>query len=176
MKKFKVSAYSLEEAKAKALEQGIIVASQVTQSWKNAGCPIEGPEFKAFAVEILGKKHLTDIEGAGLIIALKNGSKDTRDRPYKYVNNVVKGKRETKRVVEIRLKSTNELIGEESNKGKAEKLAKKLMAKYRQDIIAPIVYRVTGGKEIAFELEYTPSASATMGEYIVFGNEKKESI
>lgn len=172
MKKFEIQAYSLDEAKEKAQDMGIIVTTNVTQSWKNEKCPINDKDFKAFAVAMMEKKRLTAIEGVGLIVAVNPGSKDTRERPYKFVNNVVEGKRKTKKVVELRLKETGELVGEAANKGKAEKLAKKLMVEYRQDIIAPIVYRVTEGKEIAFELQYQPSASAKEGTYIVFGNEK----
>jgi hypothetical protein len=41
MKKFEISAYSLEEAKAIAAnEYGIKVAQNVTMSWKNNGAPL----------------------------------------------------------------------------------------------------------------------------------------
>lgn len=172
MKKFEIMAYSLEEAKAKAQDMGIIVTTNVTQSWKNAKCPTNDKDFKMFAVEMLEKKRLSKAEGVGLIVVVNPGSKDTRKRPYSFVNNVVEGKRVTKKVVELRLKATGELIGEAANKGEAEKLAKDLMAEYRQDIVAEIVYRVQNGKDIAFELKYAPSVSAEEGKYIVFGNER----
>lgn len=173
MKKFEIMAYSLEEAKEKAQDMGIIVTTNVTQSWRNAKCPINDKDFKMFAIDMLEKKRLSKAEGVGLIVVVNAGSKDTRKRPYTFVNNVVEGKRVTKKVVELRLKSTNELVGEADNKGKAEKLAKELMLEYKQDIVAEIVYRVQDGKDVAFELKYTPSASAEQGRYIVFGNERE---
>ena len=173
MKKFEVMAYSLEEAKEKAQDMGIIVTTNVTQSWRNAKCPINDKDFKMFAIDMLEKKRLSKAEGVGLIVVVNAGSKDTRKRPYTFVNNVVEGKRVTKKVVELRLKATNELVGEAENKGKAEKLAKELMLEYKQDIVAEIVYRVQDGKDVAFELKYTPSASAEQGRYIVFGNERE---
>lgn len=173
MKKFEVSAYSLEEAKATAMNEfGIKVTQNVTQSWKNAGSPVSGKEFENFCVDILDKKRLTGVEGVGLVIAITPGSKDTRDRPYKYKNVTSEGKRQMERVVEIRLKATDEVVGEAKNKGEAEKLAKKLMLTYKQDMVAVITYHVKDGKELAFELDYAPSQSAQKGRYIVFGNEK----
>lgn len=173
MKRIEVLAYSLEEAKEKAQEQGIIVTRNVTQSWKNAKNPTSDKDFKAFAVEMLEKNRLSKAEGVGLIVAIEAGSKDTRERPYKFVNHIVEGKRNTKRVIEIRLKADGTLVGEAENKGEAEKLAKKLMADYRQDMYAEIVYRVVEGKDLAFELKYAPSTSAKQGKYIVFGNAKE---
>lgn len=173
MKKFEVSAYSLEEAKATAMNEfGIKVTQNVTQSWKNVGSPVSGKEFENFCVDILDKKRLTGVEGVGLVIAITPGSKDTRERPYKYKNVTSEGKRQMERVVEIRLKATDEVVGEAKNKGEAEKLAKKLMLTYKQDMVAVITYHVKDGKELAFELDYAPSQSAQKGRYIVFGNEK----
>ena len=87
MKKYEVSAYSLEEAKAIALsEHGLKVTQNVSQSWKNVGSPISGKEFEGFCIDMLDKKRLTGVEGVGLVIAVTPGSKDTRERPYKYKN------------------------------------------------------------------------------------------
>jgi hypothetical protein len=46
------------------------------------------------------------------------------------------------------------------------------MVKYRKDMVATIVYRVTEGKDVAFELNYSPSVDAKEGKYVVFGNDK----
>jgi len=170
MRKLFIDAYSLEEAKEKSQELGLTVTTNVTQSWKNHNCPIGDKEFKIFADEMLAAKKLDKATGVGLIVATNPGSKDTRERPYKFVNNVTEGKRSTKRVIEIRLKSNGELVGEADNKGEAQKLAKDLMVHHRQDMVATIVYRVTENKDIAFELKYAPSASAKQGRYVVFGN------
>lgn len=172
MKRIDVNAFSLDQAKEIAAEAGIVVTNNVTQSWINAKRPMSDKEFKAFAVEMLQKKRFDQVEGVGLIVAVEPGSKDTRERPYKFVNNVVEGKRNIKRVFEIRVKSTDKLVGEADSKGEAEKLAKKLMAELREDLTCTIVYRVIEDKAKAFDLVYTPSASAKEGKYIVFGNEK----
>ena len=173
MKKYEISAYSLDEAKAIAKnEYGITVTQNVTQSWKNVGSPLSGKEFEAFCTDILAKRHLTDVEGTGLAVAVTPGSKDTRERPYKFKNVPTEGRRQMERVIEIRLKANDEVVGTATNKGDAEKLAKKLMLQYRQDMVAVIVYHVKDGKETAFELDYAPSQSAQKGRYIVFGNEK----
>lgn len=172
MKRIDLAAYSLEEAKELAANAGVVVTRNVTQSWVNAKRPIADKEFKAFAVEMLEKNRLDKIEGAGLIVAVEAGSKDTRERPYKFVNNVVEGKRNLTRVFEIRVKSSDKLVGEAETKQAAEKKAKALMSELREDLTCTIVYRVTEDKAKAFDLVYTPSASAVEGKYIVFGNEK----
>ena len=173
MKKFEISAYSLDEAKAIAMDQyGVKVTQNVTMSWKNAGAPLLGRDLEMFCAETLDKKKLLDVPGVGLIVAVTPGSKDTRERPYKMKDNIVDGKRKMERVIEIRLKDTDELVGEAKNKGEAEKLAKKLMVTHRKDMIATVVYHVKEGKDVAFELDYVPSASTVKGRYIVFGNEQ----
>lgn len=172
MVKYEINAYSLEEAKEKAIEMGLTVVRNVTQSWKNANCPLTDKDFKMFAVDVMAKNRLSQTEGVGLIVALNPGSKDTRERPYTFKNNVVEGKRSIKRVYEIRLKDTDELIGEAETKGDAIDLAKALMSKYKKDMVSTIVYRVTEDKDVSFELVYTPSASAKEGKYVVFGNNK----
>jgi hypothetical protein len=35
-----------------------------------------------------------------------------------------------------------------------------------------IVYHVKDGKDLAFTLQYVPSANTKLGTYIVFGNER----
>ena len=98
MKRFEINAFSLEEAKAKAAEMGLTVVRNVTQSWKNAGSPITDKSFKEFAVDALAKNHLSNAEGVGLVVVAASGSADSRQRPYKYTNNVVEGKKNVQRV------------------------------------------------------------------------------
>lgn len=172
MKKIEINAYSVEEAKAIAKEQGINVTQNVTQSWKNSKSPISGKNLEMFCKDILDKKHLGDVAGAGLLLVVAPGSKDTRERPYKFVNKISEGKRKTKRTVEIRLCETDELVGTADNKNLATKLAKELMSQYRQDMYATIVYKVTEGKDEVFALQYVPSINAKQGTYVVFGIEK----
>lgn len=172
MKKFEISAYSIEEAKEKALEMGITVMSNVTKSWRNANCPMNDKDLRLFAMEMMDKHRYTTLEGVGLMIVIDAGSKDTRKRPHKFENNIVEGKRSTKRIFEIRLKSNDQLIGEAETKSDAIELAKDLMTEYREDMYSTIVYRVLENKDIAFTLKYEPSISAKLGKYVVFGNEK----
>ncbi len=61
MKRLDLVAYSLEEAKEKAAEAGIVVTRNVTQSWVNAKRPLMDKDFKAFAVEMLAKNRLDKI-------------------------------------------------------------------------------------------------------------------
>ena len=172
MVKYEINAYSLEEAKEKAVEMGLTVVRNVTQSWKNANTPMSDKDFKVFAIDMINKNLLTQTEGVGLIVAVNPGSKDTRERPYTFKNNVVEGRRSVKRVYEVRLKDTDELVGEADTKGDAIDLAKALMIRYKKDMVATIVYRVTDDKDVAFTLDYTPSTSAKEGKYVVFGNAK----
>lgn len=174
MKKFEIKAYSLDEAKDQAAEMGITVVRNVTQSWKNAKSPISDKDFKVFAVETLEKNHLTSAEGVGLVVCMIPGSKDTRERPYKFVNNVTEGKKKVERVFEIRRKDNDELIATASSKADAEDTAKAAMTTVKADMYCKIVYHVTEGKDLAFELNYTPSVNATLGTYVVFGNERAD--
>jgi hypothetical protein len=170
MKKIEINAFSIKEAKEKAKEMGIAVVANVTPSYIKRGKP-SGDNFTVFATEMMEKRNLTDIRGAGLIVSVKNGSADTRLHPYTFKNNVINGTRKFQRVNEIRLKSTDQLVGEASKKDDAIKLAKQLMNQYKEDMICKIVYRtIDVAEEVAFELDYTPSKDTTEGTYIVFGN------
>lgn len=174
MKKFEIKAYSLEEAKEKAVEMGLTVVRNVTQSWKNAKSPIADKDFKIFAVDMLEKNRLSEAEGIGMIVCMIPGSQDTRQRPYTVVNNVVEGKKQVSRVFEVRRKDTNELVATASTKADAEEAAKKAMVSVKTDLYCEIVYRVEEGKALAFEVKYTPSVNAVLGTYIVFGNERAD--
>lgn len=173
MKRFEINAFSLEEAKAKAAEMGLTVVRNVTMSWKNAGSPTTDRMFKEFAVDSLQKNHLTNAEGVGLMVVIASGSADTRQRPYKYKNNVVEGRKNLERAYEIRRKDTGEVVASKDNKSDAEKAAKKLIADLHTDLECIIVYHVKDGKELAFTLDYVPSVNAKEGTYIVFGNERQ---
>ena len=173
MKRFEIKAFSIEEAKAKAAEMGLTVVRNVTMSWKNAGSPVTDKSFKEFAVDSLQKNHLANAEGVGLLVVITGGSADTRERPYKFNNNVVEGKKNIERVYEIRRKDTGAVIGTAAMKADAEKLAKNLMADVKTDLECVIVYHVTEGKDLAFTLDYTPSTNTKEGTYIVFGNERQ---
>lgn len=173
MKKFVINAFSYEDAKNQAAEMGLTVVRNVTNSWKNAGAPArESKAFADFATAILAKNRLSDAEGVGVMVVENGGSADTRERPYKYTNNIVEGKKTVERVYEVRRKDTGALVASASKKDAAEKLAKKAMSSIKADMECNIVYHVKDGKDLAFTLQYVPSANTKLGTYIVFGNER----
>lgn len=171
MKKFIIEAFSTEEAKQKALNMGLNVVRNVTNSWKANDCPdCNSEDFKQFAETQFEKHKMTDTTGIGFIVVVESGTKDTRKFPYEFVDNKVKGQIEKKRLFEIRLAESDKLIGEAETKGDAIRTAKELMCKYKQDMITKVVYRVLGDKGVAFKLNYAPSQNTTKGKYVVFGN------
>lgn len=169
--KYEINAYSLDEAKQKAAEMGLTIVKNVTPSWKNSNCPKFGTnDFKVFIADILDKKRLTNSTGVGVIVAVENGSADTRQRPWTLNNNIKEGSRATKRHFEVRTKDGN-LVGNYDKKGDAIRAAKAAMVNLKQDMYCDIVYRVIDPEmAIAFTLDYTPSVNAKMGTYVVFGN------
>lgn len=169
--KYEINAFSLDEAKQKAAEMGLTVVNNVTPSWKKADCPAFGTNpFKVFMVDALEKRRLTATTGVGLIVAIENGSADTRQRPWTFNNNVKEGSRATKRYFEVRTKDGN-LVGSYEKKGDAVRAAKAAMVDVKQDMYCDIVYRVVDpDMAVAFTLDYTPSVKSKMGKYVVFGN------
>lgn len=169
--KYEINAFSLDEAKQKAAEMGLTIVNNVTPSWKKADCPTFGTNpFKVFMVDALEKRRLTATTGVGLIVAIENGSADTRQRPWTFNNNVKEGSRATKRYFEVRTKDGN-LVGSYEKKGDAVRAAKAAMVDVKQDMYCDIVYRVVDpDMAVAFTLDYTPSVKSKMGKYVVFGN------
>lgn len=166
MKKFEINAYGYEEAKQKALDLGITIVRNVTQSFKKEK-PID---FDAFAQTMLTKNHLDNASGVGCIVVLESGSADTRERPYEYVNNHVEGKLAKKRVFEVRTVKEDVLLGEAVTKLDAIKIAKTAMKDVKQDLYCRQIYKIVGSKGLAFNLNYVPSCNTKEGRYIVFGN------
>ncbi len=172
MKKLEIKAYSLEEAKEKSLQQGIEVVQNVTKSWEKAGEPKNEIALRQFAADQLERLRLGNNESLGIMIVMDKGVKNTLKFPYKIHNKVTDGKRTTKRVVEIRLKSNDKLVGEADSKKLALEVAKELMNEYQEDMYATVVYRVQGGQDVVFEMEYVLSSKANEGTYLVYANEK----
>ena len=166
MKKITINAYSFEEAKQKALEEGITVVRNVTPSFKK-----ENPvDFDVFAQQMLEKNKLTNATGVGCIVVSEAGSADTRERPYEFINNVTEGQLTKKRVFEIRTVSDDTLVAEAETKVEAARLAKAAMKTAKQDLVCKQVYRVDKDHALAFSLKYVPSSNTKLGTYIVFGN------
>lgn len=171
MRKLEIQAYTLDEAKINAFKQGITVVQDATRSWKKSGSPVLTKDMDIFAADFLEQKGMFDFEGAGIIIAIKSGTKDTRKKPYKVISSRRKGRCKLYRTIEIRLKRNHEVIGEAVNKTEALNLAKSLIRNFRENVYAKTVYNT---KDIDFELEYMPSTKAEKGQYIVFGVEQSD--
>lgn len=124
-----------------------------------------------FAADFLEQKGMFDFEGAGIIITIKSGTKDTRKNPYKVISSRRKGRCKLYRTIEIRLKRNHEVVGKAINKTEALNLAKSLIRNFRENVYAKTVYNT---KDIDFELEYMPSIKAEKGQYIVFGVEQSD--
>ena len=166
MKKITINAYSFEEAKQKALNEGITIVRNVTPSFKK-----ETPEdFDEFAQRMLEKNKLTNTTGVGCVVVTEPGSADTRERPYEFINNVTEGQLTKKRVFEIRTVSDDTLVAEAETKVEAARLAKAAMKTVKKDLICKQVYRVDDDHALAFSLNYVPSYNTKLGTYIVFGN------
>ena len=101
-----------------------------------------------FAADFLEQKGMFDFEGAGIIIAIKSGTKDTRKKPYKVISSRRKGRCKLYRTIEIRLKRNHEVIGEAVNKTEALNLAKSLIRNFRENVYAKTVYNT---KDIDFD-------------------------
>ena len=166
MKKITINAYSFDEAKQKALNEGITIVRNVTPSFKK-----ENPEdFDEFAQRMLEKNKLTNTTGVGCVVVTEPGSADTRERPYEFINNVTEGQLTKKRVFEIRTVSDDTLVAEAETKVEAARLAKAAMKTVKKDLICKQVYRVDDDHALAFSLNYVPSSNTKLGTYIVFGN------
>lgn len=166
MKKFEISAFSIEEAKQQAAEMGITVVKNVTPSFKKTSTV----NFDEFALEMLKKNHIDTATGVGCMVVLSSGSSDTRLRPYEFVNNVTEGSLTKKRVFQVRTVSDDRLIAEAETKGEAARLAKNAMKDVKEDMVCKQIYKVVGDHALAFSLKYVPSVNTTVGKYIVFGN------
>lgn len=171
MRKLEIQAYTLDEAKIKAFEEGITVIYDATYRWRMHHKPILSKELELFAAEVLADKGLFDFEGAGLIISVQTGRDNTKLCPSRLINERRKGRCKCTRTIEIRRKDTDEVVGDAPNKTKAIALARELIKEQRADLYAKTVYKTDG---IDFELLYNPSTKTHMGQYIVFGVDKAD--
>lgn len=172
-KEFEV--YSYQEAVEAAEAEGYKVVRNKTASWKSAGSPISDKDLKTFAEEQMNKEKLTGLPGAGFMVVVAAGSKDTRERPYVYENVVTDGRMLTERTYEVRRVDNGELVlsvaGEGATKDAAVKAAKEAMVDVKTDMDIEVVYRVKNGKSVVGHLKYAPSVNAETGRYIFIGNE-----
>lgn len=171
MKKLEIQAHSLEEAKLIAFQSGITVVQDATKSWKKAGSPILTKELNIYAADFLEEKGMFDFKDAGIIITVSSGIEDTRKHPFKVQNFRRKGRCQLNRTIEIRTQKDNTLLGVAQNKAEALSLAKQLTRKHQESVYGKTVYT---SNDIDFEIEYTPSVRAQLGQYIVFGVDESD--
>lgn len=171
MKKLEISAYSSEEAKLQAYKEGITVIYDATTIWKKSGSPILTRDLNIFAADLMEGKKMFDFAGAGIIITLISGTEDSRKKPYKLNNILRKGRCKLERVIEIRSKDGDEVVGKAITKLEAMQLAKKLIKSLKKDLYGKTVYTAN---DLDFELQYIPSTTASMGSYLVFGVEEAD--
>lgn len=157
-----------------------------TLSWKKAGAPLGGKKLTDFL-----EAYTKDNKAYGAYIVVEQSSDDTRERPYKVINEATKGKRKattTYQIKEAELKvkshtvkdengldvevsevavlSTGKVEGRATKKDQAVKLMKELIKETKKDYVIEIVKEITEGQKFAAYGEYTPSKSAEVGKFI----------
>jgi membrane-bound inhibitor of C-type lysozyme len=157
-----------------------------TQSWKKAGAPLSGKKLTEFL-----EAYIKDNKVYGAYVVVEAASDDTRERPYKVINEATKGKRKattTYQVKEAELKvkyhntkdeegndievpevtvvSSGKVEGRATKKDQAVKLMKDLIKQNKKDYVIEIVKEITEGQKFAAYGEYTPSKSAELGKFL----------
>jgi len=157
-----------------------------TQSWKKAGAPLSGKKLTEFL-----EAYIKDNKVYGAYVVVEPASDDTRERPYKVINEATKGKRKattTYQVKEAELKikyhntkdeegndievpevtvvSSGKVEGRATKKDQAIKLMKDLIKQNKKDYVIEIVKEITEGQKFAAYGEYTPSKSAELGKFL----------
>lgn len=183
IKRLEVLGATKEEALAKApfFIQGD--ATQAYRNWKKT--MVNGAtdsDIKQFMIDYLAKKS-KNAPGVGFSITKEAAVADTRERPYtKHDVKNEKGARkwttifqiyenvgtvENPRRGELLVEAAGNTKSEASNAAKALYTEKGL----NKNIVCYYTKQVTEGEPIAFTMEYTPSKSARIGTYLVFGIE-----
>ena len=165
MNKIEISAYSLDEAKLMAFQQGITVVYDATRSWKKAGSPILTKELNIYVADFLESHQMLGFKGAGIIITLDPGIQNTKKNPLRVENFHRIGRCKLNRTVEIHKCSDNTLIDVQPNKTAAINSAKELIKEYKEDLYAKTVYQ---SEDLDFKIFYNPSPKTRKGRYLVF--------
>lgn len=157
-----------------------------TQSWKKAGAPLGGKKLNEFL-----EAYIKDNKVYGAYVVIEAASDDTRERPYKVINEATRGKRKsttTYQVKEAELKikyhntkdeegndievpevtvvSSGKVEGRATKKDQAVKLMKDLIKQNKKNYVIEIVKEITEGQKFAAYGEYTPSKSAELGKFL----------
>ena len=187
MKIAEAQGYSKQKAlETTGLEVDLARLKNATLSWKKAGAPLSGKKLSEFL-----EAYTKDNRAYGAYVVVEPASDDTRERPYKVINEATKGKRKattTYQVKEAELKvrhktvkdeagndvdvpevsiiSTGKVEGRATKKDQAVKLMKDLIKQNKKDYVIEIVKEITEGQKFAAYGEYTPSKSAEVGKFI----------
>lgn len=187
MKIAEAQGYSKQKAlETTGFEVDIERLKNATQSWKKAGAPLGGKKLNEFL-----EAYIKDNKVYGAYVVVEAASDDTRERPYKVINEATKGKRKattTYQVKEAELKvkyhntkdeegndvetpevavvSSGKVEGRATKKDQAVKLMKDLIKQNKKNYVIEIVKEITEGQKFAAYGEYTPSKSAELGKFL----------
>lgn len=175
-KVMEVSGATKEEALAKAPFDIMGDATQAYKIWKKKQeNGVTESNKKQFMLDYLNKKS-KNVSGIGFVVTQEAAVADTRERPYciKDVKNE-HGARKYKTVYQLIDKANGSVIAEtDETKAKAKELAKSLYTDkgFKGDLRCTYTKQVVDGEPTAFTVTYTPSKSAKVGTYLVFGIER----
>lgn len=181
--------YTRETAfEASGIDADFTKFKNATLAWGKKGSPLNTKDLSKFAQEYMTKQKLV-----GCYIVIENSSADTRERPYKIINEVTTGKRKTKRsyqIMEAELQVKNaptvdeegkkkdnftvKVLSEGAVEAKADKketafnLMKDLIDTTNKNYVVKIVNEVVEGQTYAAYGLYTPSKSAKLGKFVFF--------
>lgn len=174
-KRLEVLGTTKEEALAKApyFIQGD--ATQAFRNWKKTMVNgVTDSDIKQFMLDYLTKKS-KNAPGVGFSITKEAAVADTRERPYKIedIKNE-QGSRKYKTVYRWIDKATGEIVVEvDTTKADAKNAIKQMYTEkgYKGNANLEMVKKCIEGQAIVATAEYTPSKSAKVGTYLVFGIE-----
>lgn len=132
---------------------------------------VSDAEFREWQVAYV-KDATKNYPGAACMITLIPAVESTRKRPYEYFNVKNEGKRKQKTVISLRNKRTGmEIWRSDSHitKAAAIKKAKELMSSGEVKDSIEIYLSTDITNPLLGTLQYTPSARASIGKFIVFG-------
>lgn len=174
-KRMEVVGATKEEALEKAPFDIMGDATQAYKSWvKKQTNGVTDADKKQFMLDYLAKKS-KNVPGIGFSITVESAVADTRERPY-HIEDVKNegGSRKYKKTYQLVDASTGVVVaGTHESKAKAKEIAKELYIDgFKNDIVCTYTKQVVDGEPIAFKAYYTPSKSARVGTYLVFGIER----
>ena len=175
-KRMEVQGATKEEALAKAPFDIMGDATQAYKMFKKKQVNgVTDADKKQFMLDYLAKKS-KNVAGVGFVITEEAAVADTRERPYKIINvKNDKGARKYKTVHQLIDDATGKVIAEtDETKAKAKELAKELYTEkgYKGNLTCVPSRQVKEGQSVAFRAIYTPSKSARVGSYLIFGIER----